>query len=80
MTDIWKLSPQNHISFYKVFFDKKHSKPPGKYLCQGLVKTTQALIFFLITPFSKFGTEGCPPSKKGGLILRIIMMKYTFYM
>ena len=27
-----KLSPQSHILFQNVFFDKKHSKPLGKYL------------------------------------------------
>ena len=65
--DIWRLSPQNHISFYKVFFDKKYSKfpSPSKYLWQRLFKIPQTLIFFLILPFSKFGTECCPPSRKG---------------
>ena len=48
----------------------------GNYLWQGTFKTLQALIFFLIPPFSKFGTEDCPPppSRKrggGGLILCI---------
>ena len=27
-----KLSLQSHISFYKLLFDKEHSKPSGKYL------------------------------------------------
>ena len=30
------MSPQRHILFYKVFFDKKNSKPLGKYLLHEL--------------------------------------------
>ena len=31
--DILKFSPENHISFYKVFFDRKHSKLPLTNIC-----------------------------------------------
>ena len=31
--DIWKFSPENHILFYKVSCDKKHSKPPRQNIC-----------------------------------------------
>ena len=36
---------------YKVFLDKKHSKPhQDTYLWQGFFKSTQALIFFWLPP------------------------------
>ena len=42
-----KFSPQSYILILKVFFDKKHSKPPaGKYIWQELFKSPRALIFF----------------------------------
>ena len=60
-----KLSPQSHILFYKVLFDKE--QPPSKYLLwQELLKCPQTLIFFLISPFSKFGTESCTSQEEGG--------------
>ena len=34
-TDIWKLSPQSHISLYLIFFDKKHTKPPRQISMAG---------------------------------------------
>ena len=40
-----KLSPQSHILFYKVFLDKEHSEPPGKYLWKELFKSPQTLFF-----------------------------------
>ena len=56
------------VSFYKVFFDKEHSKlPPGKYLWQRLFKTPQALIFFWPPPpFQNLGLELVPPTERGG--------------
>ena len=48
-----KLGLQCHILFYKVFFNKGHSKPPSrlpKYLWQELLKSPQALIYFSDLP------------------------------
>ena len=43
---------------------------PGKYPWQELLKSPQALIFvWSPSPFSKFGTESCPPSRKGGGVI-----------
>ena len=62
-----KLSPQSHISFYKVLFEKEHSKPPlGKDLWQELFMSPVALIFFSDPPFSKFGTVRNPAAEGGG--------------
>ena len=66
--DIWKLSPQNDISFYKVFFDKKHSKPhPPAYICgKDSLRPPPDTQFFYDPLFPKFGTEGCSPQHKEG--------------
>ena len=56
---------------YKVFFDKKHSKPPpppGKYLCKDPLRPPRHSFFLTPTSlptFLKFGTEGCPPAERG---------------
>ena len=55
-----KLSPQGYILFLKSFFDKKHTKRPGKYPWQELFKTPQALIFFGIPPFQNLGLKVVP--------------------
>ena len=57
-----KLSPQSYILFWKVFFLTETVIPPGKYPRQELFKSPH----FSEAPFSKFGTESCPPSRKGG--------------
>ena len=52
-----------------------HLHPQGKYLWQGLVKTPQALIFFLIPPtpppppFQNLGLKAVPPAERRRLIL-----------
>ena len=63
---IWKSSPQYHISFYKVFFDKKHSKPPVPKQVS-LAETLwdpppQTLISFLILPL---GLKVSPQAERG---------------
>ena len=63
-----KLSPQSHILFHKVLFEKEHSKPPpGKDLWQELFMSPTALIFFSDPPFSKFGTVRNPAAEGGGV-------------
>ena len=61
-----KWSLQRHILFLKVFFGKKHSRPPGKYPWQELIEFTQALIFFLIPPFQNLGLKVVPQEKGEG--------------
>ena len=61
-----KWSLQRHILFLKVFFGKKHSRPPGKYPWQELIEFTQALIFFLIPPFQNLGLKVVPQQKGMG--------------
>ena len=64
---IWKLSPQRHISFYSVFFDRKYTKAPRQISVAGsLWKLPKPSIFFFDLHFSKFETESCPPSRKCG--------------
>ena len=53
-----KLSLQTDILFLKVFFDKKHSEPPGRQI--SMAGTLEVLPS---TP--KIGAESCPPSRKG---------------
>ena len=70
--DIWKFSLKNHISFYKVFFDKKHIKPTlppshhpsGKFLWQGLFKTPKTLIFFWSPYFQNLGLKIFSPAER----------------
>ena len=52
--------------FTKSFLTRNIVNVAGNYLWQGTFKTLQALFFFLIPPFSKFGTEDCPPQQKEG--------------
>ena len=53
--------------FTKSFLTRNIVNVAGNYLWQGTFKTLQALFFFLIPPFSKFGTEDCPPpTERGG--------------
>ena len=52
--------------FTKSFFGKKHSEAPQTNICGKDSLTPPSTHFFLILPFSKFGTEGCPPKQKGG--------------
>ena len=62
-----KLSPESHILFVKVFFDKKYNKASlGKNLWQQLLQGTR---FFYDPTFSKICAESCPPSRKEGLIM-----------
>ena len=68
--DIWKFSPQNHISFYKVFFDKKHSPPPPKKkanICDKDSLRTTRHSFFSDSPLFKiWDWRLSPTSRKGG--------------
>ena len=69
--DIWKFSPQNHISFYKVFFDKKHSKPPSLPLqannCDSnSLRPTRHSFLFWSDPFPNLGLKVVPPAEREG--------------
>ena len=61
---IWNWALKDIFSS-QVFFDKKHSRPPGKYPWQDLLKNPRHS-FFLIPPFSKCGNESGPPHRKEG--------------
>ena len=60
-----ELSPESHILFYKVFFDKDYSNPPKEISLAGNLKVSPGSHFFLSLIFSKFGTGNCPPRRKG---------------
>ena len=48
----WKLSPQSHILFLKVFFDKKHSKPHRQIIhCRNYLRPPRHSFFFWSPPF-----------------------------
>ena len=69
--DIWKFSPQNHISFYKVFFDKKHSKPPSPPLQANIcdsnsLRPTRHSFLFWSDPFPNLGLKVVPPAEREG--------------
>ena len=49
--------------FYKIRL-ALHFKPPGKYLWKELFKSHSGTHFFSDPPFSKFGTERCPPTTR----------------
>ena len=65
-----KLSPQSHILFYKVFFDKEDCKPPKQISVAGTFQFPSGTHFFSDPPFSKCGGSAhyqhpLPPSRKG---------------
>ena len=58
-----KLSPQSHLLFYIVFFDKKRTPEVNICGCNSLSPLRFA--FFSDPSFSKCGTESCLSSRKG---------------
>ena len=67
----WRFSPQNHISFYKVFFDKKHSKPPSPPLQANIcesnsLRPTRHSFLFWSDPFPNLGLKVVPPAEREG--------------
>ena len=70
--DIWKSSPQTYISFYKVFFEKKHSKAPQANICDrdSLRPPRHSFFFLILPPFKNLRLKVLPsPQQKRGLIL-----------
>ena len=71
--DIWKWSLQSRISFYKFFFDKKHSNPPspshaniyGRDWRPPSPPSQAGTHFFSDPPFFKSLDWRCPPAEKG---------------
>ena len=70
-----KISHFKHISFYKVFFDKKQSPrnkkqvPPQAIManiCGRDSLRPPRYLFFSDPAFSKFETEDCPPPSRIG--------------
>ena len=55
------------------FFDKKHSKLPGKYLRNRFFKVPQTLIFFPI-PLKNLGLVIVPQERNEGLILCLFLL------
>ena len=67
----FELSPQSHILFYNVYFDKGNSKPTLANVCyRNSLSHPRHLCFFWFPPFQNLGTESCLPlQKKSQLIL-----------
>ena len=62
-----KLTPQIHILFYKIFFDKTRSKPFHANLCDSNpAEVPLGIIIFLIPSFQNVGLKVSPlPAEKG---------------
>ena len=67
--DIWKFSPKDHILFYKVFFDRKHSKLAQANTCGRNSLRLPRHSFFPDFPLFKIWDWRLSPQQIKGLIL-----------